>query len=97
MNELTPSPESLAMHRDELSPEVRSYADNLRAQIKEQLAGFGITSEAELEQAVLSGQLTTAATQPILDRMERLERVAATNKIEFFETLSEEDLRQQYA
>lgn len=67
--------------RDELSPSVRSYADNLCSQIKQEFNNQNITSLSEMEKAIKEGDMPIAQIIKIQQLIDRLSNIATIGEI----------------
>lgn len=69
------------LHRDELKPEVRDYADNLHAQIINAFTEKGITSLKQLEEITLSGKIPTRELANVQNLLEKLSLIVKTGEL----------------
>lgn len=91
------SPEAtFEMRRDDLKPEVRTYADNLHAQIAATLEELGINAIEELTEAARSGIVTPPQLQHLQEKIATLAQVVERDKIPSLELEDKLKLREQY-
>ncbi|MBI4276274.1 hypothetical protein HY629_00330 [Candidatus Uhrbacteria bacterium] len=66
---------TLRIHRNDLQPEVRAYADNLRDQVRDIWQAHGVRSVDEFETAARAKRIPRAQVKEVHDILERLHEV----------------------
>lgn len=84
------------MRRDELTPPVRDYADNLKEQLKQSFQELKITSLDELAAAARAGAIPQERLAALQEQMAALKTAVETNKLPTSELEERLNLKDQY-
>ncbi len=71
----------LGLKRDELKPQVRTYADNLAGQVKQAVQGAGLKSYEEYTERVDSGEISLDEAKKMASLIDSLKVISETGEI----------------